>query len=62
MWLAKNILESNSWTKILPDVDFFVAFTSPRWKLIFIFFPLFSSFPLDYPVRYINIKFLGLEI
>ena len=49
--LAKNILGNNSRIKILTDLDF-----------IFIFFTLFSSFPLDYSVWYINIKVLGLKI
>ena len=43
-------------------MDFLAVFASPRRIIIFIFFPLFSSFPLDYTAWYINIKFLGLKI
>ena len=60
--LAKKVLENNSRTKILPDMDFFVVFASPRRTFSFIFFPFFSYFPLDFLVWYLNIKFLGLKI
>ena len=62
LWLAWNILGKNSRIKNLPDMDFFAVFASPRWTFIFSFFPLLSSFPLDYPVWNIKIKFLGLKI
>ena len=48
--------------KILSGIYFFAVFASPRWTFIFIFFPLFSSFLLGYPVWYINITFLALKI
>ena len=59
--LTKDILGNNSRIKILPYMDFFAVFTSPRWTFIFIFCTLFSSFPLDYPVCYIDIKSLGMK-